>query len=244
MSGRWICRRPCDLSPGCSPGRAPGIVAPLMGVAGGELLIPAIVLLYGVDIKIAGSLSLAVSLPTMLVAFARYSRVASFAVLRQQRAFVLAMAAGSIAGTVIGGLLLGVLAGAADQKVGPRRTRLRVRLVADVCAIEPLSPPALDSWLHSPRTIARAGWTGLGVQARTDIFNKRGRAMEDRLLYRVREVAVILNISQSKVYELFSSGDLESVKIVAPVWCGARIYAPMLTGFDLSTSLRDLVITR
>ena len=43
------------------------------------------------------------------VAFARYSRDASFAVLRQQRAFVLAMAAGSIAGTVIGGLLLGVV---------------------------------------------------------------------------------------------------------------------------------------
>ena len=30
--------------------------------------------------------------------------------------------------------------------------------------------------------------------------------MEDRLLYRVPEVAVILNISRSKVYELFSSG--------------------------------------
>jgi uncharacterized membrane protein YfcA len=41
-----------------------------MGVAGGELLIPTIVLLYGIDIKLAGSLSLAVSLPTMLVAFA------------------------------------------------------------------------------------------------------------------------------------------------------------------------------
>jgi excisionase family DNA binding protein len=38
-------------------------------------------------------------------------------------------------------------------------------------------------------------------------------AMEDRLLYRVLEVAVILNISRSKVYELFSSGELESVKI-------------------------------
>ena len=45
-----------------------------MGVAGGELLIPTIVLLYAVDIKTAGSLSLVVSLPTMLVAFARYSR--------------------------------------------------------------------------------------------------------------------------------------------------------------------------
>jgi len=37
--------------------------------------------------------------------------------------------------------------------------------------------------------------------------------MEDRLLYRVPEVAVTLNISRSKVCELFSSGDLESVKI-------------------------------
>jgi hypothetical protein len=48
-----------------------------MGVAGGELLIPTIVLLHGVDIKIAGSLSLVISLPTMLVAFARYSRTAA-----------------------------------------------------------------------------------------------------------------------------------------------------------------------
>jgi excisionase family DNA binding protein len=37
--------------------------------------------------------------------------------------------------------------------------------------------------------------------------------MEDRLLYRVPEVAVFLNISRSKVYELLGSGDLPSVKI-------------------------------
>lgn len=35
--------------------------------------------------------------------------------------------------------------------------------------------------------------------------------MEDRLLYRVPEVAVFLNISRSKVYELLGSGDLPSV---------------------------------
>jgi uncharacterized protein len=86
-----------------------GVVAALMGVAGGELLIPTIVLLYAVDIKIAGSLSLAVSLPTMLVAFARYSRDQSFGVLRMYGRFVVAMSAGSIAGTVVGGLLLGVI---------------------------------------------------------------------------------------------------------------------------------------
>jgi len=38
-------------------------------------------------------------------------------------------------------------------------------------------------------------------------------AMEGRLLYRVPEVALILNISRSKVYELLGSGDLPSVKI-------------------------------
>lgn len=86
-----------------------GIVAALMGVAGGELLIPTIVLLFAVDIKLAGSLSLAVSLPTMLVAFARYSRDNSFQVLSGNKPFVIAMSAGSIVGTVVGGLLLGVV---------------------------------------------------------------------------------------------------------------------------------------
>ncbi|WP_306796243.1 sulfite exporter TauE/SafE family protein [Nocardia sp. XZ_19_369] len=86
-----------------------GVVAALMGVAGGELLIPTIVLLFAVDIKIAGSLSLVVSLPTMLVAFARYSRDQSFQVVRDNPRFLLVMAAGSVVGTVIGGLLLGVV---------------------------------------------------------------------------------------------------------------------------------------
>lgn len=86
-----------------------GVVAALMGVAGGELLIPTIVLLFAVDIKLAGSLSLLVSLPTMLVAFARYSRDQSFQVVRHNIRFVLVMAAGSITGTLIGGLLLGLI---------------------------------------------------------------------------------------------------------------------------------------
>ncbi|MFF3314550.1 sulfite exporter TauE/SafE family protein [Streptomyces sp. NPDC003035] len=85
-----------------------GVVAAIMGVAGGELLIPTIVLLFAVDIKTAGSLSLLVSLPTMLVAFARYSRDGSFAVLGTHRRFTVVMASGSIAGAALGGLLLGV----------------------------------------------------------------------------------------------------------------------------------------
>jgi uncharacterized membrane protein YfcA len=86
-----------------------GVVASLLGVAGGEFLIPTIVLLFGADIKLAGSLSLAVSLPTMLVGFTRYSRDQGFAVLGQNRGFLLVMAAGSIVGTFIGGQLLGLV---------------------------------------------------------------------------------------------------------------------------------------
>ncbi|MDF2508249.1 MAG: putative rane protein [Microbacterium sp.] len=94
---------------GVAAGLLIGVVAALMGVAGGELLIPTIVLLYGTDVKIAGSLSLLVSLPTMLVAFARYSRDSSFAVLGQNKGFLIAMTLGSITGTILGGLLLGVI---------------------------------------------------------------------------------------------------------------------------------------
>lgn len=73
------------------------------------MLIPTLVLLFGVEIKLAGSLSLAVSLPTMIVGFTRYSRDRSFAALGQSRAFVLVMALGSIVGTFIGGRLLGIV---------------------------------------------------------------------------------------------------------------------------------------
>jgi uncharacterized protein len=86
-----------------------GVVASLMGVAGGELLIPTLILLFSTDIKLAGSLSLAVSLPTMLVGFARYSRDGALQVLLANRAFVLLMAAGSVAGTAIGAQFLGVV---------------------------------------------------------------------------------------------------------------------------------------
>ena len=86
-----------------------GVVAALLGVAGGELLIPTIVLLFGADLKLAGSLSLAVSLPTMLAGFTRYSRDQSFQVLRRQRRFIAIMAAGSIVGSYLGGKILGVI---------------------------------------------------------------------------------------------------------------------------------------
>lgn len=94
---------------GVAAGFVIGVVASLLGVAGGELLIPTLVLLYGADIRLAGSLSLAISLPTMLIAFARYRRDGAFAVLGRSRRFVLTMAAGSVAGAFVGGRLLGIV---------------------------------------------------------------------------------------------------------------------------------------
>jgi uncharacterized membrane protein YfcA len=86
-----------------------GIVAALLGVAGGEFLIPTLILLFGADVKLAGSLSLVVSLPTMLVGFARYSRDQSFSVLGRHLLFLFVMAAGSISGAFIGAHLLGLV---------------------------------------------------------------------------------------------------------------------------------------
>jgi uncharacterized membrane protein YfcA len=98
----WI-----QIAAGVVAGFVIGVIASLLGVAGGEFLIPTLVLLFGADIRLAGSLSLAVSLPTMLVGFTRYSGDQSFSVLRQNRAFLFVMAAGSVVGTFLGGRLLG-----------------------------------------------------------------------------------------------------------------------------------------
>jgi uncharacterized membrane protein YfcA len=94
---------------GVAAGFCIGVVAAVLGVAGGELLIPTLILLFGADIKLAGSLSLAVSLPTMLIGFARYARDRSFAVLADNRSLVIVMAVGSIVGAYVGGQLLGIV---------------------------------------------------------------------------------------------------------------------------------------
>ena len=108
-AGQPLVTGTAQILAGVVAGFAIGIVASLLGVAGGELLIPTLVLLFGADIKLAGSLSLAVSLPTMLVGFARYSQDQSFSTIHGNGRFVLLMAAGSVLGTFLGGQLLGII---------------------------------------------------------------------------------------------------------------------------------------
>jgi uncharacterized membrane protein YfcA len=109
LSSGGLAQGPLLIGAGIGAGFIIGVVAALLGVAGGELLIPTLILLFGADIKLAGSLSLAVSLPTMIVGFARYSQDQSFSVLSRNRTFFWFMAAGSVVGTLIGGLLLGIV---------------------------------------------------------------------------------------------------------------------------------------
>jgi uncharacterized membrane protein YfcA len=110
-SGRPFLEGPPLIIAGVFAGLGIGMVASLLGVAGGELLIPTLVLLHGLDVKLAGSLSLAISLPTMIVGFARYSLDDSFAVLKEQATFVAYMAAGSVVGTYLGAQLLRIVDG-------------------------------------------------------------------------------------------------------------------------------------
>lgn len=78
----------------------------LIGLGGAEFRLP-LLLMFGLAVLPAIIVNKAISLPTMLAGFARYSRDSSFAVLRTHRGFVLAMAGGSVLGAALGDLLLG-----------------------------------------------------------------------------------------------------------------------------------------
>jgi uncharacterized membrane protein YfcA len=85
-----------------------GLVSSLLGVAGGEVIIPTLVFAYGVDIKTAGTASLLISLPTVAVGIARYARRGAYE--RTALAETVApMGVGSVIGAVIGGLLVGAI---------------------------------------------------------------------------------------------------------------------------------------
>ena len=82
-----------------------GVFSSMLGVAGGELIIPTIILLFAIDIKLAGSLSLAVSIPTIMMGIVKYQRQGKVSGLPV--VFIVWMSAGSIGGALIGSYLLG-----------------------------------------------------------------------------------------------------------------------------------------
>ena len=95
-----------------------GVVSSLLGVAGGELIIPTLLFLFGIDVKPAGTLSLLISIPTVMVGLWRQRAGVSVAE-GDLGSLVVPMAAGSIVGAFLGGLLVAVTV-AAILKVTPR----------------------------------------------------------------------------------------------------------------------------
>jgi uncharacterized membrane protein YfcA len=95
------------LAAGAAVGALIGLVSSLLGVAGGELLIPSFVLLFGAELKLAGTLSLAVSTPMILVALWRLRGSSGWIEALERRALLGWMAAGSVLGALAGSLSFG-----------------------------------------------------------------------------------------------------------------------------------------
>lgn len=88
-----------------------GIFSSMLGVAGGELIIPTIILLFSVDIKLAGSLSLAISIPTIGMGLLKYRSQQRLKDVKTEQEFIISMALGSVLGALIGSHLLRYVSG-------------------------------------------------------------------------------------------------------------------------------------
>lgn len=78
----------------------------MLGVAGGELIIPTIILVFAIDIKLAGSLSLAISIPTIIMGLFKYRSQQRLKEVKSDQRFIVSMASGSILGAFVGSNLL------------------------------------------------------------------------------------------------------------------------------------------
>lgn len=83
-----------------------GAVSSLLGVAGGELIIPTLILIFGLDIKAAGTASVLISIPTVLMGLIRHRANGAFSEKKDISELVLPMGIGSIVGALLGGVLI------------------------------------------------------------------------------------------------------------------------------------------
>lgn len=90
-------------------GLAIGLVSSLLGVAGGEIIIPTLVFAFGIEIKTAGTASLLVSFPTVLVGLVKYIDRGAFRDYASLTNTVAPMGVGSVLGAISGGMLAGVV---------------------------------------------------------------------------------------------------------------------------------------
>lgn len=91
---------------GVAAGLGIGLVSSLLGVAGGEFIIPTMMLAFGADVRTAGTASLLISLPTVAVGVLRFHRQGAYRDRRMLASLALPMALGSVAGATLGAALL------------------------------------------------------------------------------------------------------------------------------------------
>jgi uncharacterized membrane protein YfcA len=91
---------------GVAIGLGVGVVSSMLGVAGGELLIPALFFVFGAEIQTAGSASLMISLVIVATGIWRYAKDGAIPTWRGARRIVAAMAVGSLIGAGLGSLVV------------------------------------------------------------------------------------------------------------------------------------------
>jgi uncharacterized protein len=82
-----------------------GAISSLLGVAGGEFIIPILIFIFGADIKTAGTASVLISIPVVIAGVTRHWLTGHYRSQSMLAYLVLPMAIGSVGGATIGGYL-------------------------------------------------------------------------------------------------------------------------------------------
>jgi uncharacterized membrane protein YfcA len=82
-----------------------GIISSMLGVAGGEFIIPILIFGFGTDIRTAGTASVLISLPIVLAGVARHWLTGHYRSQSMLAYLVLPMCIGSLIGATVGGYL-------------------------------------------------------------------------------------------------------------------------------------------
>jgi uncharacterized protein len=103
--------------PGFALGIIIGLVSSILGVAGGELLIPTMMFIFGADIKTAGTASIVISVCVVTSGLWRYWQLGAIETRLGPRRIISAMSVGSLIGAALGGMALNLAPVAAIKAI-------------------------------------------------------------------------------------------------------------------------------